>query len=81
MGAFVAAISGSTALLSFTILGWLRRNSPWAFDLPHELPNRYWWVNPLILLLLVSLVTSIGGLLLFGAKRDLKVSSGNEIEA
>jgi CDP-diglyceride synthetase len=68
----VAAIFGATALLSFAILAWLRNSSPWAFDLPHELPDHYWWVNPLMLLLLVSLAVSIGGLLLFGAKRDLK---------
>jgi CDP-diglyceride synthetase len=73
VGKFVAALNGATALLSFTILAWLQRNSPWAFNLPHELPNPYWWVNPLILLFLVSLVASIGGLLLFAAKRDVNV--------
>lgn len=57
-------------MTSLGVLVWLWENAPWAFNQPEHRP--YWWVNPLIIVCLVSILVCFAGLLVFGATRKVR---------
>lgn len=56
-------------MASLGVLLWLWESDPRAFSQPEHRPDFYWWVNPLIILCLVSILVCFAGLLVFGATR------------
>jgi hypothetical protein len=68
---FVAAVTGPVAVGSFGFLVWLWENTV-AFNHPEEDSDPYWWVDPLVIICLASIVVSFVGLLVFFATRKIE---------
>lgn len=70
IGTLLAWGSGAVGGAAFAVLAWLWFGVPGAFDLPHEGSDPYWWIGPLFITFLLSVVLFFIGVMLTWVKRE-----------